>query len=203
MIKLAACGVCHSDLSVTNGTLPLPPPIVLAHESAGRMAQVGADVDGLKVGDPVITSFVPWSPASSPAAGAAATASPGDRSCATSAPPRWPPCRAGSAHARCARAAVECDGGVRRDGRISDAARDQRGQDRRQRAARSLRVDRLRRDDRLGRVVQHRQGRGRLDLRRVRCRRRRPQRDPRLRHAGATMVVATFRAWCRCTRPGA
>ena len=27
MIKLAACGVCHSDLSATNGTIPLPPPL--------------------------------------------------------------------------------------------------------------------------------------------------------------------------------
>ncbi len=36
MLKIAACGVCHSDLSVTNGTLPLPPPIVLGHEVGRR-----------------------------------------------------------------------------------------------------------------------------------------------------------------------
>ncbi|HVQ05736.1 MAG TPA: Zn-dependent alcohol dehydrogenase [Burkholderiaceae bacterium] len=58
MLKIAACGVCHSDLSVTNGTLPLPPPIVLGHESAGVVAQVGDGVTDLKVGDHVITSFV-------------------------------------------------------------------------------------------------------------------------------------------------
>ena len=58
MIKMAACGVCHSDLSVTNGTLPLPPPIVLGHEGAGVIAQVGEGVTDFKVGDHVISSFV-------------------------------------------------------------------------------------------------------------------------------------------------
>ncbi|MDM0111206.1 Zn-dependent alcohol dehydrogenase [Variovorax sp. J22R133] len=58
MIKMAACGVCHSDLSVTNGTLPLPAPIVLGHEGAGVIHQVGPGVTGLKVGDHVISSFV-------------------------------------------------------------------------------------------------------------------------------------------------
>ncbi len=58
LVKIAACGVCHSDLSVTNATLPLPPPIVLGHEAAGVVAQVGAGVTDLKVGDHVISSFV-------------------------------------------------------------------------------------------------------------------------------------------------
>src|SRR5262249_35088899 len=58
MIKLSACGVCHSDLSVTNGTLPLPTPVILGHEGAGVVAQVGANVTDLKVGDHVISSFV-------------------------------------------------------------------------------------------------------------------------------------------------
>lgn len=58
MIKVAACGVCHSDLSVTNGTLPLPPPVILGHEGAGIVTQVGAGVTDLKVGDHVISSFV-------------------------------------------------------------------------------------------------------------------------------------------------
>ncbi|MGJ7509819.1 Zn-dependent alcohol dehydrogenase [Variovorax sp. GT1P44] len=58
MIKVGACGVCHSDLSVTNGTLPLPAPVILGHEGAGVVCQVGEGVTDLKVGDHVISSFV-------------------------------------------------------------------------------------------------------------------------------------------------
>jgi S-(hydroxymethyl)glutathione dehydrogenase/alcohol dehydrogenase len=58
MIKVGACGVCHSDLSVTNGTLPLPAPVILGHEGAGVVCQVGEGVTGLKAGDHVISSFV-------------------------------------------------------------------------------------------------------------------------------------------------
>jgi Zn-dependent alcohol dehydrogenase len=58
MIKVAACGVCHSDLSVTNGTVALAPPIVLGHEAAGVVVQVGEGVTELTVGDHVISSFV-------------------------------------------------------------------------------------------------------------------------------------------------
>ena len=58
MIKLAACGVCHSDLSVTNGTIPFPLPIVLGHEGAGVVVEVGEGVTEYVVGDPVISSFV-------------------------------------------------------------------------------------------------------------------------------------------------
>ena len=46
MVKLAACGVCHSDLSATNGTIPLPPPVVLGHEGAGEVVEVGEGVAG-------------------------------------------------------------------------------------------------------------------------------------------------------------
>ena len=58
MIKVGACGVCHSDLSVTNGTLNLPTPIVLGHEGAGVVVQVGEGVTDVAVGDHVISSFV-------------------------------------------------------------------------------------------------------------------------------------------------
>ena len=58
MIKLAACGVCHSDLSATNGTLPLPTPLVLGHEGAGVIVAIGEGVTGLAVGDHVLSSFV-------------------------------------------------------------------------------------------------------------------------------------------------
>jgi Zn-dependent alcohol dehydrogenase len=57
-IRLAACGVCHSDLSVTNGTIQYPLPMVLGHEGAGVVTAIGDGVDGFKVGDHVITSFV-------------------------------------------------------------------------------------------------------------------------------------------------
>jgi NADPH:quinone reductase-like Zn-dependent oxidoreductase len=57
MIKVAACGVCHSDLSATNGTMPVPPPVILGHEVAGVVERVGPGVSGFAVGDRVISSF--------------------------------------------------------------------------------------------------------------------------------------------------
>jgi NDMA-dependent alcohol dehydrogenase len=58
MIKLAACGVCHSDLSAINGTIALPPPLVLGHEGAGEIIEVGEGVTSLAVGDHVVPSFI-------------------------------------------------------------------------------------------------------------------------------------------------
>jgi S-(hydroxymethyl)glutathione dehydrogenase/alcohol dehydrogenase len=58
MVKIAACGVCHSDLSATNGTIPLPPPLVLGHEAAGEVVEVGEGVASLKAGDHVVSSFI-------------------------------------------------------------------------------------------------------------------------------------------------
>jgi Zn-dependent alcohol dehydrogenase len=58
MVKIGACGVCHSDLSATNGTIPLPPPLVLGHESAGEVIALGEGVTGLAVGDHVVSSFI-------------------------------------------------------------------------------------------------------------------------------------------------
>jgi S-(hydroxymethyl)glutathione dehydrogenase/alcohol dehydrogenase len=57
-VKLGACGVCHSDLSAVNGTLPFPPPVVLGHEGAGTIVEVGAGVTDFAVGDTVMASFV-------------------------------------------------------------------------------------------------------------------------------------------------
>ncbi|AKJ30234.1 zinc-binding dehydrogenase [Caldimonas brevitalea] len=57
-MKVAACGVCHSDLSATNGTIPFPPPIVLGHEGAGVVVAVGEGVSRFAVGDHVVSSFV-------------------------------------------------------------------------------------------------------------------------------------------------
>ncbi len=58
-IKLAASGVCHSDLSAQNGTLPLMTPIVLGHEGAGTVVEVGPGVTKFKEGDHVVISWVP------------------------------------------------------------------------------------------------------------------------------------------------
>lgn len=58
-VRIAASGVCHSDLSVTNGTIPLPPPIVLGHEGAGVIEEVGEGVEGFEAGDHVVLTFVP------------------------------------------------------------------------------------------------------------------------------------------------
>jgi S-(hydroxymethyl)glutathione dehydrogenase / alcohol dehydrogenase len=58
-VKIEATGVCHSDLSCMNGTIPQPPPAVLGHEGAGVVAEVGDGVASVAVGDHVI---VAWSP---------------------------------------------------------------------------------------------------------------------------------------------
>ena len=58
IVRITASGVCHSDLSVINGTLPAG-RVVLGHEGAGVIEKVGSDVSGLAVGDRVIGSFIP------------------------------------------------------------------------------------------------------------------------------------------------
>ncbi|MGD8416665.1 MAG: Zn-dependent alcohol dehydrogenase [Pseudomonadales bacterium] len=55
LIRTAAAGVCHSDLHFFNGTYPGVKPMVLGHESAGIVEQVGSDVHYVKPGDHVIT----------------------------------------------------------------------------------------------------------------------------------------------------
>ena len=57
-IQLAACGVCHSDLSATDGTISYPLPLVLGHEGAGVVIAVGEGVSRYAVGDHVVSSFV-------------------------------------------------------------------------------------------------------------------------------------------------
>src|SRR4051795_9268429 len=53
IVRMAAAGVCHSDLSVLNGTIPWPAPAVLGHEGAGVVEEVGAAVTTVKPGDHV------------------------------------------------------------------------------------------------------------------------------------------------------
>src|SRR5438270_3128421 len=58
-IRMGASGVCHSDLSMQNGTLMAAAPIVLGHEGAGVIEEVGEGVTNLKPGDHVVVSWVP------------------------------------------------------------------------------------------------------------------------------------------------
>jgi len=58
IVRVTASGVCHSDLSVINGTLPAG-KVVLGHEGTGVVEKVGPDVTRLQVGDRVIGSFIP------------------------------------------------------------------------------------------------------------------------------------------------
>ena len=58
-IRMAASGVCHSDLSIQNGTLYNNLPAIIGHEGAGVIEEVGEGVDGLEVGDHVVISWVP------------------------------------------------------------------------------------------------------------------------------------------------
>ncbi|MEU7868624.1 Zn-dependent alcohol dehydrogenase [Dactylosporangium sp. NPDC049140] len=58
-VRLAAAGVCHSDLSLADGTLRQPFPAVLGHEGAGVVVETGAGVTGLAPGDHVVLN---WSP---------------------------------------------------------------------------------------------------------------------------------------------
>jgi alcohol dehydrogenase len=59
LIEIAAAGLCHSDLSVIDGTRPRPLPMVLGHEAAGIVREVGANVGSVAAGDHVVFSFVP------------------------------------------------------------------------------------------------------------------------------------------------
>ena len=58
-IAVGASGVCHSDLSVINGSLLHPLPAVLGHEGAGVVEEVGEGVTRVKPGDHVVISWVP------------------------------------------------------------------------------------------------------------------------------------------------
>ena len=60
LIKTAASGICHSDLHIMVGDIPIPPPCVLGHEPAGIVEKVGAGVIDFAEGDHVIGCATPW-----------------------------------------------------------------------------------------------------------------------------------------------
>ncbi|TKD50364.1 NAD(P)-dependent alcohol dehydrogenase [Sphingomonas baiyangensis] len=56
-IRIVACGICHTDLAVRDGQLPVELPAVLGHEGAGIVEEVGSAVTAAKPGDRVVMSF--------------------------------------------------------------------------------------------------------------------------------------------------
>jgi S-(hydroxymethyl)glutathione dehydrogenase / alcohol dehydrogenase len=59
LVRIRATGLCHTDLEVIEGALRYPMPIVLGHEAAGIVEQVGPAARGVKVGDHVVLSWNP------------------------------------------------------------------------------------------------------------------------------------------------
>jgi alcohol dehydrogenase len=59
LVRIAAAGLCHSDLSVIEGNRPRPMPMALGHEAAGVVEELGPGIDDLKKGDHVVMVFVP------------------------------------------------------------------------------------------------------------------------------------------------
>ncbi|MFQ5515649.1 MAG: Zn-dependent alcohol dehydrogenase [Myxococcota bacterium] len=60
LVKTAASGICHSDLHVIEGSLPMPPPCILGHEPAGIVEEVGDRVTEFAPGDHVIGCITSW-----------------------------------------------------------------------------------------------------------------------------------------------
>ncbi|PZC49808.1 MAG: S-(hydroxymethyl)glutathione dehydrogenase / alcohol dehydrogenase [Chloroflexi bacterium] len=58
-VKVGAAGICRSDLHVMKGEATAKLPVVLGHEGAGTVLDVGLGVTSVKPGDRVILSFVP------------------------------------------------------------------------------------------------------------------------------------------------
>ena len=57
LVKVAFCGICHSDVSLVNGTFPAQRPVVTqGHEASGTIAELGPGVTGWSVGDRVVVA---------------------------------------------------------------------------------------------------------------------------------------------------
>jgi S-(hydroxymethyl)glutathione dehydrogenase/alcohol dehydrogenase len=59
VVKICAAGLCHTDLEVIDGGLRFPMPIVLGHEAAGVVEEVGPEARGVRKGDHVVLSWNP------------------------------------------------------------------------------------------------------------------------------------------------
>ena len=59
LVRVRAAGLCHSDLSVIDGSRPRVMPMVLGHEAAGEVVEAGPGVAGFAQGDHVVLAFVP------------------------------------------------------------------------------------------------------------------------------------------------
>ena len=59
LVRIEAAGVCHSDLSVVNGSRVRPLPMLLGHEAAGRIEELGPEVPDLRAGQRVVMAFLP------------------------------------------------------------------------------------------------------------------------------------------------
>ncbi|MET3934768.1 alcohol dehydrogenase [Arthrobacter sp. OAP107] len=59
LVRIEAAGVCHSDLSVVNGNRPRPVPMLLGHEAAGIVEELGEGVDDISLGQRVVMTFLP------------------------------------------------------------------------------------------------------------------------------------------------
>lgn len=57
LVRVEACGICHTDLSAKNGVIATPLPAVLGHEGVGRIEALGPGVEGFTRGDRVLMSF--------------------------------------------------------------------------------------------------------------------------------------------------
>lgn len=57
LVRIVATGICQTDIHVRNQEYPVPLPLVLGHEGAGVVEQVGAGVEGFKAGDHVVMSY--------------------------------------------------------------------------------------------------------------------------------------------------
>lgn len=59
LVRITAASICHSDLSVVNNDRPRPVPMLLGHEAAGVIEEIGPNVTDLAVGDTVVMTFLP------------------------------------------------------------------------------------------------------------------------------------------------
>ena len=59
LVRMEAAGVCHSDLSVVDGSRIRPLPMALGHEAVGVVEEVGEGVQDVRCGDHVVMAFVP------------------------------------------------------------------------------------------------------------------------------------------------